>query len=142
MKVQAVLLQKPRKQRSRMEHAHKCGRIRLADRQSAAPLYFALFGLVAGVCIYCFRQPSLSRTSVNGQASTKFSLPTPQTGQTQSSGISSKGVPGAMPPSGSPTAGSYSYPQISQTNFFIIQKLVSFCKDTIFFKKRCYKAIY
>ena len=60
MKVQAVLLQKPRKQRSRMEHAHKRVRIRLADRQSAAPFCFALFGLVAGVCIYCFRQPSLS----------------------------------------------------------------------------------
>ena len=36
----------------------------------------------------------------------KLSLPTPQTGHTQSSGISSKAVPGAMPPSGSPSAGS------------------------------------
>ena len=34
------------------------------------------------------------------------SLPTPQIGQTQSSGISSKAVPGAIPLSGSPTAGS------------------------------------
>ena len=35
-------------------------------------------------------------------------LPTPQIGQTQSSGRSSNAVPGAMPFSGSPTAGSYS----------------------------------
>jgi len=34
------------------------------------------------------------------------SLPTPQMGQTQSSGKSSKAVPGAIPLSGSPTAGS------------------------------------
>ena len=37
-----------------------------------------------------------------------MSLPTPHRGQVQSSGSSSKGVPGAMPLSGSPTAGSYS----------------------------------
>ena len=36
----------------------------------------------------------------------KSSLLTPQRGQTQSSGISSKAVPGAMPLSGSPTSGS------------------------------------
>ena len=36
------------------------------------------------------------------------SLPTPQVGQTQSSGRSSNAVPGAMPLSGSPTSGSYS----------------------------------
>ena len=35
------------------------------------------------------------------------SLPTPHRGQTQSSGMSSKAVPGAIPPSGSPTSGSY-----------------------------------
>lgn len=34
--------------------------------------------------------------------SEKSSLPTPHTGQTQSSGMSSKAVPAAMPPSGSP----------------------------------------
>ena len=44
-----------------------------------------------------------------------MSLPTPQTGQTQSSGRFSKAVPGAIPLSGSPTAGSYSYPHASQT---------------------------
>ncbi len=37
----------------------------------------------------------------------KSSLPTPQMGQTQSSGMSSNAVPGAMPLSGSPTSGSY-----------------------------------
>lgn len=37
----------------------------------------------------------------------KSSLPTPHTGQSQSSGISSNEVPGAIPPSGSPSTGSY-----------------------------------
>ena len=41
--------------------------------------------------------------------SSNWSLPTPQRGQTQSSGMSSKAVPGSMPPSGSPTAGSYTH---------------------------------
>ena len=41
-------------------------------------------------------------------ASTNTSLPIPQIGHTQSSGISSKAVPGAIPLSGSPTSGSYS----------------------------------
>ena len=36
----------------------------------------------------------------------KSSLPTPQRGQTQSAGMSSNAVPGSMPLSGSPTAGS------------------------------------
>lgn len=36
----------------------------------------------------------------------KSDLAAPQSGQTQSSGISSKAVPGAMPPSASPSAGS------------------------------------
>lgn len=48
------------------------------------------------------------------------SLPTPQSGQAQSAGRSSNAVPGAIPLSGSPTAGSYTYPQTSQTYFFII----------------------
>ena len=39
-----------------------------------------------------------------------ISLLTPQTGQDQSSGNFSKGVPGAMPLSGSPFSGSYTYP--------------------------------
>src|SRR5438067_2437094 len=37
---------------------------------------------------------------------TKSFFLAPQTGQTQSPGISSKGVPGGTPPSGSPSAGS------------------------------------
>ena len=48
-----------------------------------------------------------------------WSLPTPQSGQTQSSGRDSNGVPGAMPCSSSPTAGSYSYPHTSQMYFAI-----------------------
>ena len=39
------------------------------------------------------------------------SLPSPHTGHTQSAGTSSHFVPGATPLSGSPFAGSYSYPQ-------------------------------
>ena len=52
-------------------------------------------------------------------AGSNMSLPTPQMGQVQSSGISAKGVPGAMPLSGSPTSGSYSYPQGPHTYFLI-----------------------
>ena len=42
-------------------------------------------------------------------------LPTPHNGQTQSSGMSSKAVPGSIPLSGSPCSGSYTYPQTTQT---------------------------
>ena len=52
-------------------------------------------------------------------ASSKALLSRPQTGQTKSSGTSSQAVPGAMPQSGSPTAGSYSYPQ-GHTYFIMI----------------------
>src|SRR5699024_4487341 len=48
------------------------------------------------------------------------SLPTPQIGHTQSSGISSNAVPGSIPLSGSPISGSYTYPHGSQTYFFIV----------------------
>ena len=48
------------------------------------------------------------------------SLPTPHRGQTQSSGMSSKAVPGAIPPSGSPTSGSYTQPHTSHTYFFMM----------------------
>ena len=47
-------------------------------------------------------------TLVGDYAASKSALEAPQTGQTQSSGMSSKAVPGAMPESGSPLAGSYS----------------------------------
>ena len=48
-------------------------------------------------------------------ATENSSFPTPQRGHSKSSGSSSKGVPGAMPASGSPSAGLYSQPQTSQT---------------------------
>lgn len=47
-------------------------------------------------------------------ALTNNSFPTPHNGHFQSSGSSSKGVPGAIPLSGSPSSGLYSYPQTSQ----------------------------
>ena len=53
-------------------------------------------------------------------ASENSSFPTPHTGQTKSSGRSSNAVPGSMPLSGSPTAGSYSQPHVSHTYFFIM----------------------
>src|SRR5512136_260583 len=43
------------------------------------------------------------------------SFPAPQIGQTQSSGRFSNAVPAAIPASGSPFAGSYTYPQTVQT---------------------------
>ena len=46
-----------------------------------------------------------------------------QMGHTKSSGKDSKSTPGAMPLSGTPSAGSYIHPQILQTYFFIIQFL-------------------
>lgn len=49
----------------------------------------------------------------------KCSFPTPQAGHVQLSGMSSNAVPGAIPFSGSPSAGSYMYPQMIQTYFSI-----------------------
>ena len=60
---------------------------------------------------------------VDYSAGLKSSLPTPQTGHTQLSGMSSKAVPGAIPLSGSPTAGSYSYPQMLHVYFFILLRV-------------------
>lgn len=61
------------------------------------------------------------RRFTGGYSSTgsNSSLPTPHRGQVQSSGISSNLVPGAIPPSGSPTAGSYIQPHTTQRYFFI-----------------------
>ena len=74
-----------------------------------------------------FRTPDGVRAQIfdfvrEGRYSTtlKSSLPTPHRGHTQSAGRSSKAVPGSIPLSGSPTAGSYSYPQTMQMYFFII----------------------
>ncbi len=50
----------------------------------------------------------------------KLDLSTPHSGQVQLEGRSSKAVPGAMPLSGSPTAGSYTYPHMSQTYFSML----------------------
>lgn len=50
--------------------------------------------------------PHSGRRQNQSGSSTKSSLPTPHRGHTQSLGISSNAVPGAIPPSGSPTAGS------------------------------------
>lgn len=49
----------------------------------------------------------------------KSSLPAPQSGQRQLSGTSSHFVPGASPPSGSPAASSYTYPQMTHIQAFI-----------------------
>lgn len=49
----------------------------------------------------------------------KSSLPAPQSGQRQLSGTSSHRVPGARPPSGSPAASSYTYPQMTHIHAFI-----------------------
>ena len=53
-----------------------------------------------------FFTPAFFTSSAPHHAGSNISLPTPQSGQLQSSGRSSKAVPGAMPLSGSPTAGS------------------------------------
>ena len=58
--------------------------------------------LLCLVCLYHF-----SKT----YASSKASLPSPQMGHSKLSATSSQGVPGAIPWLGSPTLGSYSYPQ-------------------------------
>ena len=55
----------------------------------------------------CFRVLHTAlHTSGSGQIFSKCSFPTPQAGHVQPSGMSSKAVPGAMPDSGSPSAGS------------------------------------
>ena len=67
----------------------------------------------------------------------KSSLPTPHSGHTQSSGISSKAVPGATPLSGSPAAGSYIYPHTLQMYFFIsVTVLIKRC-----FRSERYKIV-
>lgn len=60
------------------------------------------------------KAPVLAGAYMGGHAFSNISFPTPQMGQTQSSGISSNLVPGAIPLSGSPAAGSYTYPHAVQ----------------------------
>ena len=77
-----------------------------AHRAVRLPFLFAVSGIrrAAGPPSRSFlRNPAVG---IYSTTSSNWSLPTPQSGHTQSSGISSKAVPGAMPPSGSPTAGS------------------------------------
>jgi hypothetical protein len=73
--------------------------------------------LLCLVCLYHF-----SKT----YASSKASLPSPQMGHSKLSETSSQGVPGAIPWLGSPTLGSYSYPQ-GQTYFFISVNSFQIC---------------
>ena len=54
----------------------------------------------------CIMRPAIRLFLISYSSLTNSSLPTPQIGQTQSSGKSSKAVPGAIPLSGSPTSGS------------------------------------
>jgi uncharacterized protein len=49
----------------------------------------------------------------------KSSLPAPQSGQRQLNGTSSHLVPGGIPPSASPSASSYTYPQMTHIQAFI-----------------------
>jgi len=51
----------------------------------------------------------------------KSSFPTPQSGHDQSLGMSSNAVPGWIPLSGSPSAGSYMYPQTLHSYFCMIK---------------------
>lgn len=66
----------------------------------------------------------------------KSSLPTPHNGHTQSAGRSSNAVPGAIPLSSSPTAGSYTYPQITHTYFFIFDRILIVSGFLSHFQKR------
>ena len=66
----------------------------------------------------------------------KSSLPTPQSGQVKSSGMSSHLVPGAMPFSGSPFSSSYSQPQTEQTYFMIFTSETEFLPNFILCRLR------
>lgn len=53
-------------------------------------------------------QPLIARSiTLQSSIGSKSAFVAPQSGQTQVSGMASNAVPAAMPPSGSPTAGSY-----------------------------------
>ncbi len=55
----------------------------------------------------------------NAYFSLKSSLLTPHTGHSKSAGTSSHGVPAGIPASGTPTAGSYTQPQMSHLYFIV-----------------------
>ena len=71
-------------------------------------------------------------------SSTNIDLGAPHTGQAQSSGNSSKGVPGLIPESGSPFSGSYTYPHAVHTYFFISSPLLAGLTG---FPTGCFKAL-
>jgi hypothetical protein len=55
----------------------------------------------------------------------KSAFEAPHSGHDQSAGKSSNAVPGAIPLSGSPSAGSYTWLQIMQRYFFFIDYVAS-----------------
>ena len=55
--------------------------------------------------------------------SSKYSTPSPHPGHTQVGPSSLKGVPGGIPPSGSPRIGSYIHPQAVHSYFFIVHNI-------------------
>ena len=81
--------------------------ITVAIIKGGTPYRKRSFGYIAYKYVRCRKKPLLSERFLFYQASEKTSLPSPQTGQVQSSETSSQAVPGATPLSGSPTAGSY-----------------------------------
>jgi hypothetical protein len=71
------------------------------------------------LCLQCPNKMPLS-VRTRSYSGSNISFVTAQTGHIQSSGMSSKAVPGATPESGSPTAGSYTYPQTVHTYFITL----------------------
>src|SRR5208283_1330820 len=86
---------------------------------------------VLGFSIFCPFQSIFSNSLFNA----------PQIGHSQSSGKSSKPVPGPIPLSGSPTAGSYTYSQTVHLYLVIFILLVQLQKTTVLtllISFRCY----
>ena len=75
--------------------------------------------------IFQFVNQSICWCQISG---VKFSFPTWQIGQCQSFGRCSKVVPGGIPISGHPAAGSYMHPQISHLYFCVF---IVFTADAI-----------
>jgi len=83
-----------------------------------SPLPFQRIGLL----YYCRRRKFLP--IIQSEATSKQSLPRLHSGQSQLPGRSSNEVPGPMPLSGSPSAGSYMYPHTVHSYFSIRSSLV------------------
>ncbi len=71
------------------------------------PQYTIVMHLSGGSVTIAGSVPPLPERSDRYSSGSNMSFSTPHSGQTQSSGRSSNWVPGSMPPSGSPTSGSY-----------------------------------